>query len=219
MLSGELASRAKKLQREQRQRTEEAQRRAEREKAVQERLRRQREAHEEEASQRRAAEQAAAEAVRAPAHQARPRPPACCLSPSAVRLLPVAYLFPHCAALRALLQLMATACSTCSYQPCILPKQERLRHEELVEGNNGVWWRAQLRAVPLAEGAAAQKGIKRGADKAGFVGLSLCACKPADHAVSAVIGMQGHRRSSCAAAALSWRGCCQASRYLTLSCS
>jgi len=29
----------------------------------------------------------------------------------------------------------------------------------------GVWWSARLRVVPLDENAAAQKGIKRGADK------------------------------------------------------
>ena len=98
MLSGELASRAKKLQREQRQRTEEAQRKVEREKAVQERLRRQRETHEEELGQRRAAEQAVAEAVRAPPHHLAPRPPAALCLPlpaSAPCLLHVALLFPQ----------------------------------------------------------------------------------------------------------------------------
>ena len=43
--------------------------------------------------------------------------------------------------------------------------QERLKHEEALEANNGVWWSARLRVLPLDEGAAAQKGIKRGADK------------------------------------------------------
>jgi hypothetical protein len=63
MLSGELASRAKKLQREQKERTEALLRKSEREKALQERLRKQREEHEEELRQRRIAELAAAEAV------------------------------------------------------------------------------------------------------------------------------------------------------------
>lgn len=43
--------------------------------------------------------------------------------------------------------------------------QERLKHEEAVESNNGVWWSARLRVLPLNDNAAAQKGIKRGADK------------------------------------------------------
>lgn len=64
MLSGELARSAQKLQREQKQRFEALQRKAEREKAVQERLRKQREGHEEELRQRRLAELAAIEAVR-----------------------------------------------------------------------------------------------------------------------------------------------------------
>ncbi len=34
-----------------------------------------------------------------------------------------------------------------------------------MEANNGVWWSARLRVVPLDESTAAQKGIKRGADK------------------------------------------------------
>lgn len=63
MLSGEFVRSAQKLQREQKQRVEAAQRKTDREKAVQERLRRQREVHEEELRQRRLAELAAAEAV------------------------------------------------------------------------------------------------------------------------------------------------------------
>lgn len=43
--------------------------------------------------------------------------------------------------------------------------QERLKHEEAVEANNGVWWKDRLRVVPIDEAAAVQKGIKRGADK------------------------------------------------------
>lgn len=44
--------------------------------------------------------------------------------------------------------------------------QERLQHEEAVAANNGVWWRAKLRVVPIDVDAAAEKGIRRGADKA-----------------------------------------------------
>jgi hypothetical protein len=44
--------------------------------------------------------------------------------------------------------------------------QERLKHEEAVEANNGVWWSGRLRVVAIDEEAAAQKGIKRGSDKA-----------------------------------------------------
>ena len=43
--------------------------------------------------------------------------------------------------------------------------QERRRHEAEVEANNGVFWRAQLLAVPAPEGIASDKGIKRAADK------------------------------------------------------
>ena len=132
MLSGELASRKKNLEREQRQRAEAAQRRAERERAAQDRVRKQREAHEEELRQRRVAEQAAAEAV----SEAVVAPCPCC---------------PHvCFVL----------------EKTFATPQERLRHEEAIEANNGVWWSAQLRAVPLDENAASQKGIWRGADKA-----------------------------------------------------
>ena len=77
MLSGELASRKKNLEKEQRQRAEAAQRKAERERAAQDRVRKQRDAHEEELRQRRVAEQAAAEAVSVP-QQA----PCSCCSPS-----------------------------------------------------------------------------------------------------------------------------------------
>ncbi|CAL5229441.1 g12764 [Coccomyxa viridis] len=104
MLGGELARRSENLKKEQRQRAEAAQRKADKEKIIQERLQKQREAHEEELRLKRIAEAAAAE-------------------------------------------------------------QERLKHEEAVEANNGVWWSARLRVVPLDESAAAQKGIKRGADK------------------------------------------------------
>ena len=45
--------------------------------------------------------------------------------------------------------------------------QERLQHEEEVTYNNGVWWSESLLAVPISDQAAAERGIKRGADKVG----------------------------------------------------
>lgn len=43
--------------------------------------------------------------------------------------------------------------------------QERRRHEEELEANNGVFYRATLTAVPAPESIAADKGIRRAADK------------------------------------------------------
>lgn len=104
MLGGELARRSENLKKEQRQRAEAAQRKAEKERLIQERLQKQRQAQEEELQLRRVAEAAAAE-------------------------------------------------------------EERLKHDKAIEANNGVWWSATLRVVPLDENAASQKGIRRGADK------------------------------------------------------
>ncbi|KAK9824172.1 hypothetical protein WJX72_008287 [[Myrmecia] bisecta] len=42
---------------------------------------------------------------------------------------------------------------------------ERLRHEEDIARNKGVWWSAQLAAVPADEDAARLLGIRRGTDK------------------------------------------------------
>ena len=64
MLGGELARRSENLKREQRQRAEAAQRKAEKEKIIQERLLKQRAAHEKDLRLKRAAEAAAAEQVR-----------------------------------------------------------------------------------------------------------------------------------------------------------
>ena len=43
--------------------------------------------------------------------------------------------------------------------------QVRLKHEEALEHNNGVWWRGTLLVLPLDGEAIRQRGIKRGADK------------------------------------------------------
>ena len=43
--------------------------------------------------------------------------------------------------------------------------QERQQHDEDLEHNNGVWWRATLTAMPITEQTARDKGIKRSADK------------------------------------------------------
>lgn len=43
--------------------------------------------------------------------------------------------------------------------------QERLRHEQEVLANNGVWWTADLIAVPYDEDETRERGIKRGAGK------------------------------------------------------
>ena len=43
--------------------------------------------------------------------------------------------------------------------------QERLRHEEDLEHNNGVWWQERLMAVPLQADVIEQLGIKRSTDK------------------------------------------------------
>ena len=56
---------------------------------------------------------------------------------------------------------------------CVLPDvtfrnfdvQERLRHEEDLERNNGVWWQERLLAVPLEANVVEQLGIKRSTDK------------------------------------------------------
>jgi len=63
MLGGEFFRRADNLKREQKQRAEVAQRKAEKEKIIQERLQKQRQAHEEELRLKRIAEAAAAEEV------------------------------------------------------------------------------------------------------------------------------------------------------------
>jgi hypothetical protein len=63
MLGGELARRSENLKKEQRQRAEAAQRKAERERLIQERLQKQRQAHEVELRLKRIAEAAAAEEV------------------------------------------------------------------------------------------------------------------------------------------------------------
>ena len=65
MLGGELARRSENLKKEQRQRAEAAQRKAEKERLIQERLQKQRQAHEEELRLKRVAEAAAAEEVSA----------------------------------------------------------------------------------------------------------------------------------------------------------
>ena len=41
--------------------------------------------------------------------------------------------------------------------------------------NNGVWWRAKLRVVLSDVDAAAEKGIRRGADKASYLRHHLSA--------------------------------------------
>lgn len=53
----------------------------------------------------------------------------------------------------------------CDVLPACL--QARLAHEEAIEANAGVWWQGTLQAVPLQEGLAQQRGIKRHADKVG----------------------------------------------------
>ena len=68
MLGGELARRSENLKKEQRQRAEAAQRKAEKEKIIQERLQKQREAHEEELRIKRIAEATAAEQVHFTSH-------------------------------------------------------------------------------------------------------------------------------------------------------
>ena len=62
-----------------------------------------------------------------------------------------------------------------SQPPSLL--QERRRHEEELEANNGVFYRASLTAVPAPESIAADKGIRRAADKVrpvgGWLGAAL----------------------------------------------
>ena len=53
--------------------------------------------------------------------------------------------------------------------------QERRRHEEEIEANNGVFYRATLTAVPAPESIAADKGIRRAADKVRQWGCSSAA--------------------------------------------
>lgn len=50
--------------------------------------------------------------------------------------------------------------------------QERLKHDEDLETNNGVWWQERLMAVPLEANVAEQLGIKRSTDK--VCGLKSC---------------------------------------------
>ena len=54
---------------------------------------------------------------------------------------------------------------TPTHPPHPLPAQERLRVEAEVAANAGVVYRAQLLAVPAPASIAADKGIKRAADK------------------------------------------------------
>ena len=203
MLSGELKVRAERLQREQKKRAEEVQHRQQRERAVQERLRAQREAHEEELRQRRLAEEATAEAVCLCLLLAAlllslpmlPAPPkgsshACsytalnllCSTPTSPDLrLTYSVSCPNKCTMLALRWMLvwvtpAWALTMLTRHNPLLAHQERLKHEELVEANNGVWWSAQLHAVPLAEDAARQKGIKRGADKAGPASAVAVSC-------------------------------------------
>ncbi|KAL3156062.1 hypothetical protein ABBQ32_013050 [Trebouxia sp. C0010 RCD-2024] len=49
---------------------------------------------------------------------------------------------------------------------------ERLKHDEDLETNNGVWWQERLMAVPLEANVAEQLGIKRSTDK--VCGLKSC---------------------------------------------
>lgn len=53
--------------------------------------------------------------------------------------------------------------------------QERRLHAEELEANNGVLYRTVLSAVPAPESIAADKGIKRAADKASEP-VCLCDC-------------------------------------------
>ena len=53
----------------------------------------------------------------------------------------------------------------CAVPPTPPVLQERRQHEEELEANNGVFYRATLTAVPAPESIAADKGIRRAADK------------------------------------------------------
>ncbi len=56
-------------------------------------------------------------------------------------------------------------CLTAAHAMLYQLLQERRRYEEEIEANNGVFYRATLTAVPAPESIAADKGIRRAADK------------------------------------------------------
>ena len=60
----------------------------------------------------------------------------------------------------------------------VLCVQERLRHEEDLERNNGVWWQERLMAVPLEANVVEQLGIKRSTDK--VYAINCCTQKRLD---------------------------------------
>ena len=166
MLSGELASRTRKLEREQAQRLEKLRAREEKERLVAQRQAQREQAREEEIRQRRLVQEAAREAVRnscvmhecislqvessllLPSNAATARPSHPCTRFPTTKL--------------SWQEMSGTFCN----QVLGSSVQERLRHEEDLEVNNGVWWQASLSVVPADDSAASSKGIKRALDKA-----------------------------------------------------
>lgn len=135
MLGRELESRANRLVKGSKERAEKAKRQAEKERILRQQQEERQRQFEEQKRQQRLAEEAAAEAVRL----------SCTVS-------------------------VTTACVITTHTPSVYcsyaqPLQERLRHEEDLERNSGVWWQERLVAVPLQAGIVEQLGIKRSTDK------------------------------------------------------
>ena len=61
--------------------------------------------------------------------------------------------------------------------------QERLRHEEDLEHNNGVWWQERLMAVPLQANVIEQLGIKRSTDKVHVTNCCVQECSYSSFAI------------------------------------
>lgn len=61
--------------------------------------------------------------------------------------------------------------------------QERLRHEEDLEHNNGVWWQERLTAVPLQANVVEQLGIKRSTDKVHVTNCCVPKCSYSSFAI------------------------------------
>ena len=166
MLSGELASRTRKLEREHAQRLEMLRAREEKERLVAQRQAQRERVREEEIRQRRLVQEAAREAVRKscfmrecinlqvdsslllPSNAATARPSHPCTRFPTTKL--------------SWQEMSGTFCD----QNFGSSVQERLRHEEEMEVNNGVWWQAALSIAPADYSAASSKGIKRALDKA-----------------------------------------------------
>lgn len=153
---GDLLRSQKKLDERGKQNLERARQKAEKERLVAERAAARQAAREEEARQKRLAQLAAEEEVRCLACARCTRKAAACIAGGRdARACNRASWAPPRRSQPLTLGHCAPACR----------QQERRQHAEEVEANLGVFFRAELVAVPAPESIAADKGIKRAADK------------------------------------------------------